>query len=344
VFAGNGISQAPYRGENMRDSDHNGGRGTPECDNVDVEIPAENMRQRSPEGEQQESAVRQGDRSRHAEKTKGKRAAVEGNIDDKQEDGSARKRGGTERHRDMDAVEDEVLPDDSPSMGVPGQSRMTTTSKKPLRQWGRRQQSSKAKKALEKHDPLGPEWASLRDVPAVEVNRLGEPIGSFWDHMKPYIFDRASYIFPWHVDWNKQCEELKSRFIMRLRKLYRGPWEAKAVLKQVGNSLRERRNRLKKRFKIYSNPKAISRPKGCTLQSWQEIYRGLRDPIKRAKSDLCKLKAQERVAAGCTAITHRTGRGGYRGIVARFVSPSICFLAFPNDVRVWGKSRRCRSH
>jgi hypothetical protein len=167
-----------------------------------------------------------------------------------------------------------------------------------------------ATKALERHDHLGPEWAALRDLklPPVEVNRLGEPTGIYWDHMKPYLFDHAAYICPWHADWNKQCTELKARFILRLRKLHPGPWEAKVVLNQMGNSLRKKRNRLKKRFKIYSNPKAVNQPKGCNhgRKSWQS----LRDSKKKAKSDLYKRKAEEKVAAGSSSFTHRTRRAG----------------------------------
>jgi hypothetical protein len=71
---------------------------------------------------------------------------------------------------------------------------------------------------------------------------------------------------------------------------------------------------------MYSNPKAVIRPKGCTLESWQQIYDDLKDSKKKAKLELCKFKAQERVASGGTPFTHRTGRGGYRAIVAKFVS------------------------
>jgi hypothetical protein len=190
----------------------------------------------------------------------------------------------------------------------------------------KRRQSAAITEATQGHDPVGPEWAAVRDIPPVEINRLGEPTGGFWDHMRPYVFDRGAYTFPWHLNWNRQCPELKARFVFRLRKLFPGPWEAKAVLTHLGHNLREKRNRLKKRFKIYCNPKAVNRPKGCTLMSWEQIYHDLRDPKKKAKSDLCKLKAHERVANGATAFAHRTGRGGYRGIVARFVRFPSTFI------------------
>lgn len=175
-------------------------------------------------------------------------------------------------------------------------------------------------RTMQKEDALGLPWAAVQDVPPLEITRLGSPCGPFWDHMRPFLYDRGAYVFPWHLNWNEQCPELKARFIYRLRQLYPGAWEAKEVLAQLGNSLRERRNRLKKRFKIYSNPKAVPRPKGCTLESWEQIYRDLRDPKKMAKASLCKVKADERVALAVYPFSHRCGRGGYRAIVARFVS------------------------
>jgi hypothetical protein len=95
-------------------------------------------------------------------------------------------------------------------------------------------------------DPMGPEWATVHDVPPVEVNRLGDPTRAFWDYMQPFFFYRGTYTFPWHVNWNWQCLELKARFIFRLRNLCPRPWEAKGVLALLGNNLKERRNCLMK--------------------------------------------------------------------------------------------------
>jgi hypothetical protein len=107
--------------------------------------------------------------------------------------------------------------------------------------------------------------------------------------------------------------------------LYKGPWEAKEVMTQVGNSLREKKNRLKKRFKKFSNPKAVPCPRGCTVESWEQIFRDLKDPKKKAKSYLCKAKAEERVASTASPFNHKCGRGGYRGIVVRFVSAPLSY-------------------
>jgi hypothetical protein len=57
----------------------------------------------------------------------------------------------------------------------------------------------KIQRTLPKEDPLGPAWAPVGDIPPVEINRLGFPCGLFWDHMRPYVFERGAYVFPWHV-------------------------------------------------------------------------------------------------------------------------------------------------
>jgi hypothetical protein len=64
-------------------------------------------------------------------------------------------------------------------------------------------------KTLDMEDPLRLSWADVRDVPKMEVNRLGSPSGAFWNHMRPYVFNRGAYVFPWHLNWNEQCPELK---------------------------------------------------------------------------------------------------------------------------------------
>jgi hypothetical protein len=50
--------------------------------------------------------------------------------------------------------------------------------------------------------------------------------------------------------------------------------------------------------------------KDCTLQSWQQIYDDLKDPKKKTKSELCKLKVEERIANGASPFSHQTGRRG----------------------------------
>jgi hypothetical protein len=63
-----------------------------------------------------------------------------------------------------------------------------------------RRQSPSPQKALDQRDLLGAEWVNVRDVPPIEINRLGEPTGAFWDHMQPFVFERGTKVFPWEVD------------------------------------------------------------------------------------------------------------------------------------------------
>jgi hypothetical protein len=69
-------------------------------------------------------------------------------------------------------------------------------------------------------------WGLVSEVPEYEVNSLAAPTGDYWDHMRQYAFDQACWEFPWHLNWNKQCSKLKTRFILQLRQLYPRPWES----------------------------------------------------------------------------------------------------------------------
>jgi hypothetical protein len=53
-------------------------------------------------------------------------------------------------------------------------------------------------------------WSAVLEVPDYEVNSLAAPIGEFWDHMRMYAFNQACREFPWHLNWNQQCPELKA--------------------------------------------------------------------------------------------------------------------------------------
>jgi hypothetical protein len=56
-----------------------------------------------------------------------------------------------------------------------------------------------SKRTFLKKDPLGPTWIDVQDFPLVEINKLRYPWGLFWDHMRPYLFDKGAYTFPWLV-------------------------------------------------------------------------------------------------------------------------------------------------
>ena len=161
-------------------------------------------------------------------------------------------------------------------------------------------------------------WGTAGEIPPFEVNTLAAPTGDFADHMKQYAFDQGSKEFPWHVNWNRQCPELKARFTMRLRKVYPGPWESKTILTAVGANLRERRCRLKKKFETYKNWRTVPRPTGCTAYSFQKIYELTKDAKINRKAELCRSAANKRMKE--VGYSHKCGPTGLKGLSDRFVS------------------------
>jgi hypothetical protein len=141
--------------------------------------------------------------------------------------------------------------------------------------------------------------------------------------MRQYAFNQACREFPWHLNWNNQCPELKARFILNLQEVYSGPWEAKSVLAAVGVNLRERRTRLKRKFEGYKNFKHVPRPDGYSNESWWQIYEDMKDEKKRSKAALCKIAADKRMQA--VGFTHKCGPKGLQGICDRYVR----FSTFP---------------
>jgi hypothetical protein len=111
---------------------------------------------------------------------------------------------------------------------------------------------------------------------------------------------------------------LKARFILELRQIYPGPWEAKPVLAAIGGNLRDRRTRLKRKFEVYKNFKRVPQLDGCTKESWWNIYEETKDDKKISKSALYKLVAQKRMEEH--GYTHRCGPKGLKGLRDRFVS------------------------
>ena len=172
----------------------------------------------------------------------------------------------------------------------------------------------------------GATWGKAGDVPPFEVNSLAAPTGEFADHMKQYAFDQGSKEFPWHVNWNRQCPELKARFTMRLRKVYPGPWESKTILTAVGANLRERRCRLKKKFETYKNWRTVPRPTGCTAYSFQKIYELTKDAKINRKAELCRSAANKRMKE--VGYSHKCGPSGLKGMSDRFVSVFFYCLIF----------------
>ena len=167
---------------------------------------------------------------------------------------------------------------------------------------------------------FGSDWPVVKDVPPVQINKFGYPTGAYWAHMKPYCFDRGQYHFPWHIDWRKQSNVLKAKFIHKLRTKYPGNWESKGVLRALGKSIREKRARLKARFLTYDNVKDVTCPRACGPESFWQIFHDTKDPAKMAKADPLTSKAQERKSTGKPTFSHRCGRHGYDGVRQIFVS------------------------
>lgn len=76
-------------------------------------------------------------------------------------------------------------------------------------------------------------WDVVDDIPSFEVNSVTALTGEFWEHMRRYALEQAPFEFPWHLDWNKQSKEVKAHFILKLQKVYRGPWDSKSILKAI---------------------------------------------------------------------------------------------------------------
>jgi len=100
-------------------------------------------------------------------------------------------------------------------------------------------------------------------------------------------------------------------------------WESKGVLKSLGNNIREKRAWLKACFKIYNNIKDVVRPRGCIEESFFQIYRDAKDPVKMAKLELCTAKALERKASVWKAWVQR-----YNPSICKFWSWNILLVFY----------------
>lgn len=168
-------------------------------------------------------------------------------------------------------------------------------------------------------DPLSlGTWDIIRDVPPCQVNNMAHPIGQYWKHMKNFAFERAAFTFPWHVDWSQQDSLTKVRFKLRLKKLYPGDWDEAYVMQMIGNNIRERRVRLRRTFARALNKNSVPVAGGVTIESWNAIFESLSNPKYQAKSDKCKVAANERTMR--KGFTHKLGPRGVQGLVTTFVS------------------------
>lgn len=156
------------------------------------------------------------------------------------------------------------------------------------------------------------------DIPEYEVNSQYRPVGHFWQHIRAQAFVRAAMFFDWDIPWSKQPPELKMRFRIRLKSIYKGEWDDKWVMQQVGNNLREKRVRIRKVFKKAGTWKVTPLPYGLKEHSARAIFATLQDPKHVDKSEKCKVAADARTAA--IGYTHKLGPGGVKSLLSKFVS------------------------
>jgi len=57
------------------------------------------------------------------------------------------------------------------------------------------------------------------------------------------------------------------------------------VLQALGNSIREKRSRLKSRFTTYSNQRDVNCLRDCTVESLNKIHQSVNDPNKKTVAD-----------------------------------------------------------
>jgi hypothetical protein len=136
--------------------------------------------------------------------------------------------------------------------------------------------------------------------------------------MSAFAFERSSWIFPWHINWMSQDGDLKRRFLKSLRQLYPRQWCNKYVMKQVGNNLKEKRVQLRQSFRNARSKECVPCSDGCSLESWNFIFESLSNANLQAKMEKCKVAAEARTER--LKFTHKLGRRGVGGLVAKFVS------------------------
>lgn len=151
---------------------------------------------------------------------------------------------------------------------------MATDLSTPLKKFGRYKGTSNQSLSIDScpvgsssvtySDPLSlGTWDFVKDVPPVELNDDLEPVGLYWEHLSQFAFERAKMIFDWHIEWRQQDSKMKSHLLRRLRRLYPGDWDSKYVFCQIGNNLKERRIRLRRRFEKCNNKSSVPVPVAC---------------------------------------------------------------------------------
>jgi hypothetical protein len=111
-----------------------------------------------------------------------------------------------------------------------------------------------------------------------------------------------------------------------LKEIYKGPWDPKIIIQEVGGNLKERRAQLRRKFKSYKNWKLVPIPLGCSKYSWMKIHEDMSLPKMEKLSASSKAVPEARIdRIGCS---HKWGPSGQRGLVKRYVCHPICVLFF----------------
>jgi hypothetical protein len=105
---------------------------------------------------------------------------------------------------------------------------------------------------------------------------------------------------------------------MRLKEIYKGPWDTKMLMQEVGGNLRERRARLRRKFKRYRNWRIVPIPLGCSKFSWMKIHEDMILPQIEKLSASSKAAADARIEK--VGYSHKWRPVGQRVLVKRFIS------------------------
>ncbi|KAG0574253.1 hypothetical protein KC19_VG247500 [Ceratodon purpureus] len=89
-------------------------------------------------------------------------------------------------------------------------------------------------------------------------------------------------------------------------------------MKYIGNNIKERRARIKDKQQEGLEKNKCTVPMGCSIQAWNAIWDSQSDPKKQSKAHKCRVAAEARFKDGRGS--HRWGRLGLKGMVARFES------------------------
>lgn len=160
-------------------------------------------------------------------------------------------------------------------------------------------------------------WEPIVEAPPCTTNAKAQPIGAFWEYLKTFAVAKAARTFDWRKPWNQQNNELKTRFKLRLHQFFPGTWDDHNLMRHVGERMKDRRTRVRKAQRKWTDKEKMIVPVGCSQAAWDGIYEDMFDEKKSQKSQLCREAALKRFANG--GCSHRWGRRGMAGTATIFV-------------------------